>query len=49
MSLNSWVTKQLQDAVQPAVFIRAAGKKAAVKARAVKNVAKSKKDREQPD
>jgi predicted HicB family RNase H-like nuclease len=46
MSLNSWVTEQLQNAVQRAVFIKAAGKKAAVKARAVKNVAKSKKDRE---
>lgn len=46
-SLNAWVTEQLQNAVQRVVVIKAAGKRAAAKAKAVKKVAKRKKDIEQ--
>ena len=46
-SLNAWVTEQLQNAVQRVVVIKAAGKKAAAQAKAVKKIARRRKDIEQ--
>ena len=43
-SLNAWVTEQLQNAVQRVGVITAKGRKAAAKPRAVKRVAKHRKD-----
>jgi predicted HicB family RNase H-like nuclease len=42
-SLNAWVTEQLQNAVQRVLVSKAAGRKAAAKAKAVKKAAKPKK------
>ncbi len=46
-SLNAWVTEQLQNAVQRVGVIKAKGSTAAAKPRAVKRVAKRRKDIEQ--
>ena len=43
-SLNAWVTEQLQNAVQRVGVIKAKGRTAAAKAKAVKKVAKRRKD-----
>lgn len=43
-SLNAWVTEQLLNAVQRFVVIKAAGRKAAAQAKAVKKIARRRKD-----